>query len=138
MISKEKNLDKTKQKQVKDKVDKILKNTSFFMPNIGNRYKRLNKIEKDDFIRTPVPIKRVRVKSVLGNAEKVNAKIKQFVDPQNNHHIVIYKDENGELKNDITNFWKVVERVKQNDQIYKLPEIEIGKPAPKELVLTFQ
>ncbi|WP_281637719.1 type II CRISPR RNA-guided endonuclease Cas9 [Flavobacterium marginilacus] len=138
MISKEKNLNKTKQKQVKDKVDKILKNTSFFMPNIGNRYKRLNKIEKDDFIRTPVPIKKVRVKSVLGNAESVNAKIKQFVDPQNNHHIVIYKDENDELKNDITNFWNVVERVKQKDEIYKLPHLEIGKPAPKELVLTFQ
>jgi CRISPR-associated endonuclease Csn1 len=86
----------------------------------------------------PVPIKKVRVAEEMGNAQQLKSRIKQYVNPRNNHHIVIYKDENEEFKDDITNFWKVVERVKQNDEIYKLPEIEIGKPAPKELVLTFQ
>ncbi len=86
----------------------------------------------------PVPIKKVRVAEEMGNAQQLKSTIKQYVNPRNNHHIVIYKDEKEELKDDITNFWKVVERVKQKDEIYKLPEIEIGKPAPKELVLTFQ
>ncbi|GGD27186.1 type II CRISPR RNA-guided endonuclease Cas9 [Flavobacterium orientale] len=86
----------------------------------------------------PVPIKKVRVSEEMGKAQQLKPSIKQYVNPRNNHHIVIFKDENEELKDDITNFWKVVERVKQKDEIYKLPDLEIGKPAPKELVLTFQ
>ena len=118
-------------------VESLLKEETFYLPNEGKRFKRLNKIDIGKE-RNPVPIKKVRIKKVMKNAETVNQKIGQYVNPGNNHHIVIYKDENDELNDNITNFWKVVERVKQKDEIYKLPDLEIGKPAPKELILTFQ
>jgi CRISPR-associated endonuclease Csn1 len=85
-----------------------------------------------------IPIKKVRVSQEIGNAQQLKPSIKQFVNPRNNHHIVIYKDANDILKDNITNFWNVVERVRQKDEIYKLPEIRNGETAPKELVLTFQ
>lgn len=86
----------------------------------------------------PVPIKKVRVSQEIGNAQQLKPSIKQFVNPRNNHHIVIYKNENGELKDSITNFWNVVERVKQKDKIYKLPEGGNRETEPKELILTLQ
>ena len=91
------------------------------MPNEGKRYNRLNKIEPNDILRTPVPIKKIRVKKVLGKAEKLNDNIKQFVDPQSNHHVLIYKDENDNLKEDVVTFWTVVERKRKGFPIYQLP-----------------
>lgn len=54
MNSKVKNLDKNQQKNLKEKVDKILKETSFFMPNEGKRYSRLHKEEPNCIKRVPV------------------------------------------------------------------------------------
>ncbi len=121
MNSKEKNLNKNSQKSIKAKVDAILKGNSFFMPNEGKRYKRLNKIEPEDGERKPVPIKKVRIKKVLGKAERLNENIKQFVDPQSNHHVLIYKDEKGNLNEDVVTFWTVVERKSKGFPAYQLP-----------------
>lgn len=121
MNSKVKNLDKNQQKKLKEKIDKILKETSFFMPNEGKRYARLNKNEPAHIERIPVPIKKVRIKKVLGKAERLNDKIKQFVNPQNNHHVLIYKDEKGNLKEDVVTFWTVVERKRTGQSAYQLP-----------------
>lgn len=121
MNSKVKNLDKNQQKKIKEKIDKILKETSFFMPNEGKRYARLNKVEPNDIKRVPVPIKKVRIKKVLGKAERVNDKIKQFVDPNKNHHVLIYKDEKGNLKEEVVTFWTVVERKRTGQLAYQLP-----------------
>ncbi len=132
MISKEKKLDKSLQKAIKGKVDNILKEKSFFMPNEGKRYKKLNKLEPSDIERKPVPIKKVRVKKVLGKAERLNDEIKQYVDPQNNHHVLIYKDAKGNLKEDVVTFWTVVERKRKGFPIYQLP------PDGSEIVTTMQ
>ncbi|MGZ9675505.1 type II CRISPR RNA-guided endonuclease Cas9 [Flavobacterium sp. GNP001] len=121
MNSKVKNLDKNQQKKIKEKIDKILKETSFFMPNEGRRYARLNKVEPNDIERVPVPIKKVRIKKVLGKAERVNDKIKQFVDPNKNHHVLIYKDDKGNLKEEVVTFWTVVERKRTGQTAYQLP-----------------
>lgn len=86
----------------------------------------------------PIPIKKVRVAEEMGKAQQLKSSVNQHVNPRNNHHIVIYKNENEELKDSVTNFWNVVERVKQDDEIYKLPELILGESHPKELVLTFQ
>ncbi|MGV9003821.1 type II CRISPR RNA-guided endonuclease Cas9 [Flavobacterium sp.] len=86
----------------------------------------------------PVPIKKVRVAEEMGNAQKLKSNINQYVNPRNNHHIVVFKDSEGNLKDSVVNFWNVVERVKQKDEIYKLPAIVTGELAPKELILTFQ
>ena len=121
MNSKEKNLDKEKQKKIKEKVDLILKGSSFFMPNEGKRYKRLCKSEPENIERKPVPIKKVRIKKVLGKAESINDNIKQFVDPQSNHHVLIYKNENGNIKEEVVTFWTVVERKTKGFPTYQLP-----------------
>ncbi len=121
LISKEKNLDKKVQKLIKEKVDNILKESSFFMPNEGKRYKRLNKTEPQDFVRNPVPIKKVRVKKTLGNAERLNGNIKQFVDPNKNHHVLIYKDNNNLFNENVVTFWTAVERKRQKQEVYQLP-----------------
>ncbi|MCB0455814.1 MAG: type II CRISPR RNA-guided endonuclease Cas9, partial [Aequorivita sp.] len=132
MISKEKKLDKSLQKAIKGKVDNILKEESFFMPNEGKRYKKLNKLEPFDIERKPVPIKKVRVKKVLGKAERLNDDIKQYVDPQNNHHVLIYKDAEGNLKEEVVTFWTVVERKRKGFPVYQLP------PDGSEIVTTMQ
>lgn len=121
MIDKEKNIDKIAQKIIKEKVDKCLKEESFFMPNEGKRYKRLNKKEPENIERAPVPIFKVRVKKVLSNAERLRDNIKQYVDPQNNHHVLIYKDRAGNLKEDVVTFWTVVERKRKGFPVYQLP-----------------
>ncbi len=69
----------------------------------------------------PVPIKKVRVAEEMGNAQQLKSTIKQYVNPRNNHHVLIYKDENGSLKEDVVSFWTVVERIPQNQEVFQLP-----------------
>jgi len=121
MINKEKNLDKKIQKVIKEKVDKCLKEQSFFMPNEGKRYKRLNKKEPNNIERKPIPIYKVRVKKVLGKAERLKDNVKQYVDPQKNHHVLIYIDDESNLNEDVVTFWTVVERKRKGFPIYQLP-----------------
>lgn len=69
----------------------------------------------------PVPIKKVRIREEMSNTQQVK-EINQFVNPRNNHHIIIYEDEYGILHDDIKSFWEVVERQKQNDKTYQIPK----------------
>ncbi|TRX39250.1 type II CRISPR RNA-guided endonuclease Cas9 [Flavobacterium restrictum] len=78
----------------------------------------------------PVPILKVRMKESIGRAEKLKDNVNQWVNPRNNHHVLIYKDEKGNLKEDVVTFWTVVERKRQGLLVYQLP---IGG---KELVTT--
>lgn len=73
----------------------------------------------------PVPIKKVRIREEMSNAEPLKGDL-HWVNPRNNHHIIIYKDENGVLKDDIKSFWEVVERQKQGEDVYQLPKKDIG------------
>jgi CRISPR-associated endonuclease Csn1 len=69
----------------------------------------------------PVPIKKVRVSEEIGNAQRLKVKSNQYVNPRNNHHVLIYKDEQGNLKEDVVTFWTVVERERQGLPVYKIP-----------------
>jgi CRISPR-associated endonuclease Csn1 len=82
----------------------------------------------------PVPIKKIRIKVEIGNAEhlKQNTKIfhlkrniegdlNQYVEPGNNHHVLIFKDASGNLREDIVTFWNAVERKKQKQEVVQLP-----------------
>lgn len=71
----------------------------------------------------PVPIKKVRIREEMSNAQQLR-ELNQYVNPRNNHHIIIYKDENGKLKQSITSFWEAVERQKQNQSTYQLPHTD--------------
>ncbi len=70
---------------------------------------------------SPVPILKVRVKENIGGAEQLKDNVNQWVNPRNNHHVLIYKDEKGNLKEEISTFWTVVERKRTGDSVYKLP-----------------
>lgn len=61
---------------------------------------------------SPVPVKKVRIKELIGNAEQLK-EINQYVNPRNNHHVAIYRNEDGVLFEKVVTFWEVVERVKQ-------------------------
>lgn len=69
----------------------------------------------------PVPILKVRMKENIGGAEQLKDNINQWVNPRNNHHVLIYKDEKGDLKEEVVTFWTVVERKRTEEPVYKLP-----------------
>lgn len=69
----------------------------------------------------PVPILKVRMKENIGGAEKLKDNVNQWVNPRNNHHVLIYKDEKGNLKEDVVTFWTVVERKRTGQTVYQLP-----------------
>lgn len=68
----------------------------------------------------PVPIKKVRLRENLGKAERLK-EANQWVNPQNNHHILIYKDKQGELQEEVTTFWIAAERKRQGQPVVQLP-----------------
>ncbi len=69
-----------------------------------------------------VPIKKVRMKEAFGNALQLKTNVNQYVNPRNNHHVLIYEDFDNNLQEDVVQFWTVVERKLQNEVIYQLPE----------------
>jgi CRISPR-associated endonuclease Csn1 len=69
-----------------------------------------------------VPIKKVRIREVLSNANRLKGELNQHVNPRNNHHVLIYKDNEGNLQEEVVQFWTVVERKLQNMPTYLLPE----------------
>ncbi len=68
-----------------------------------------------------IPIKKVRVKEVLNNAAQLKSDLNQFVNPRNNHHVLIYEDKEGNLKEVVVQFWTVIERKLQEVEIYQIP-----------------
>ncbi len=69
----------------------------------------------------PIPIKKVRVSVEMGNAQQLKNKINQRVNPRNNHHVMIFADENGIYHFNIESFWNVVKRKKNKESIYQIP-----------------
>lgn len=70
---------------------------------------------------SPVPILKIRMKENIGGAEKLKDNVNQWVNPRNNHHVLIYKDEKGNLKEEVVTFWTVVERKSKGFTAYQLP-----------------
>ncbi|MDI1255127.1 MAG: type II CRISPR RNA-guided endonuclease Cas9 [Flavobacterium sp.] len=68
-----------------------------------------------------VPILKIRMKENFSGAEKLKDNINQWVNPRNNHHVLIYKDEKGNLKEEVVSFWTVVERKSKGFPMYQLP-----------------
>ncbi|MGW8122643.1 type II CRISPR RNA-guided endonuclease Cas9 [Roseivirga echinicomitans] len=69
----------------------------------------------------PIPIKKVRVKENIGKAEQLKEGINQHVNPMNNHHVLIYKDIDGNLNEEVVTFWTAVERKRQGQTLIQLP-----------------
>ncbi len=98
--------------------DKIPANTFFIVNEDGINQPQIFLPNKNG---QPVPILKVRMKENIGGAEKLKEDINQWVNPRNNHHVLIYKDEKGNLKEQVVTFWTVVERRRTGESAYKLP-----------------
>ena len=81
-----------------------------------------------------VPIKKVRIRENLGNTEmlKPSENLNQYVNPRNNHHVLIYRDNEGKLSERVVTLWEAVERKSQKEDVYQLP------PDGKEKVTTLE
>jgi len=79
----------------------------------------------------PVPIKKVRLRENIGGAEQLKS-TNQYVNPRSNHHVLIYKDFDDNLKEKVVTFWTAVERKRQKQAVFQLPE------NGKEIVTTLQ
>lgn len=112
---------KDRKPTVKTKEDKKifeqLLNTPFFLPNKNGN---------------PVPIKKIRIKKNFSNAEPLKEDVNQWVDLGKNHHVLIYKDFEDNLKEQVVTFWTAVERKRQGENVIKLPE------NGKEIITTLQ
>jgi CRISPR-associated endonuclease Csn1 len=98
--------------------DKIPNNTFFIVDENGIKQPQIFLPNKNG---APVPVLKVRMKENFSGAEKLKDKINQWVNPRNNHHVLIYKDSDGNLKEDVVTFWTAVERKRNGDSVYKLP-----------------
>ncbi|MBP7395475.1 MAG: type II CRISPR RNA-guided endonuclease Cas9 [Flavobacterium sp.] len=98
--------------------DKVPANTFFVVDENGIKQPQIFLPNKNG---DPVPILKVRMKENIGGAEKLKDKVNQWVNPRNNHHVLIYKDEKGNLKEEVVTFWTVVERKSKGFPIYQLP-----------------
>lgn len=70
----------------------------------------------------PIPVKKVRIKESMNNSKQLKSDINQFVNPRNNHHILVYEKIDGTLDKDVVSFWEIVERKKQKTTLISLPE----------------
>ncbi|WP_445736337.1 hypothetical protein [Mariniflexile sp.] len=112
------NLSYTQKKGVTDEEELVITNQ---INSLKNDSQQLYTLKNKNGER--VPIKKVRVREEMSNAQKLK-ETNQYVNPRNNHHIVVYEDGKGQLKETIVTFWEVVERRKQNQDIYQLPEAD--------------
>jgi CRISPR-associated endonuclease Csn1 len=98
--------------------NKVPSNTYFEVDEMGTKKPQIFLPNKNG---EPVPILKVRVKENIGGAVKLKGEVNQWVNPRNNHHVLIYKDEKGNLKEEVVTFWTVVERKRTGESAYKLP-----------------
>lgn len=98
--------------------DKVPANTFFAVDENGINQPQIFLPNKNG---APVPIKKVRMKESIGRAERLKENINQYVNPRNNHHVIIYIDEKRNLKEDVVTFWTVVERKRQKQAVFQLP-----------------
>ena len=70
----------------------------------------------------PVPVLKVRLKETMNKAKQLKSNKNQFVNPRNNHHVLIYERIDEQLDKEVLSFWEVVERKKQKLNTVLLPE----------------
>lgn len=69
-----------------------------------------------------VPVYKVRIRETINGAEVLKEDQNKHVNPQKNHHVIIYEKYDGSLKEQVVSFWTAVERKKQGQPLFQLPE----------------
>jgi len=70
----------------------------------------------------PVPVRKVRIMEEIGNAVQLKQNLNKYVNPRNNHHVMIYEDNNGNLREEVVTLWEAVNRKVNAMPVYKLPQ----------------
>lgn len=70
----------------------------------------------------PMPIKKVRIREEIGNAVALKQEVNQYVNPRNNHHVMIYADSEGGLHEDMVTLWTAVKRARSKQPVYQTPK----------------
>lgn len=102
-----------------EKGDKVPQGTFFSIAEDGNKLPQIFLPNKKG---DPVPVKKVRMRENIGGAEQLKESINQYVNPRNNHHVLIYKNAHGELREEVVTFWTAVERKNEGIDVFQLPE----------------
>lgn len=101
----------------KDKRNQVF----FKLVEAEGKQKRIPQIRLPNKNGDNIPVKKVRVRESISNAVQLKEGINQFVDPYGNHHVILYRDKDGDIKERVLTFWEVVEREKQGQPAFQLP-----------------
>jgi len=63
----------------------------------------------------------VRMRENVSNAVQLQEGVNKYVNPRNNHHVVVYKTIDNAYNEHIVSFWEVVRRIRNNEPMYQLP-----------------
>ena len=69
----------------------------------------------------PVPVRSVRFRANVGNAVQVSKVQNKYVNPRDNHHVMIYNAVDNSFQEHIVSFWEAVRRVREKESLYQLP-----------------
>lgn len=94
--------------------DKIPAGTFVFSSEDGKLHSKIHIVTRSG---ERIPVFKVRVRENLENAVELVDGKGQYVNPRNNHHVAIYEDQDGNLREDCVTFWDVVERTQQGQPI---------------------
>lgn len=68
-----------------------------------------------------VPVRSVRMRENVSNAVQLQEGVNKYVNPRNNHHVVVYKTIDNAYNEHIVSFWEVVRRIRNKEPMYQLP-----------------
>lgn len=70
----------------------------------------------------PVPLWKIRIKESFSGAVQLKKELNRYVNPRNNHHIMIYKDSEGQLKESVVTLWEAIRRKSHQEPLYQIPK----------------
>lgn len=68
-----------------------------------------------------VPVRSVRMREKVSNAVQLSKGNNIYVNPRNNHHVLIYRTIDNEIQEHVVTFWEAVQRIRKGEPIYQLP-----------------
>jgi CRISPR-associated endonuclease Csn1 len=96
----------------------IPNDTFFGRDGSGNRYP---KVFLPNANGPGIPIYKVRIREKLGKAVQLHDQVNQWVNPRNNHHVIIGLDASGKPLEKVVSFWEVVERKSKGGNVFEKP-----------------
>lgn len=70
----------------------------------------------------PVPVKSVRKREILSGVIQLKKEQNQYVNLRNNHHVLVYLNDQDEYCEEVVSFWEAIRRYRFGEPIFQLPE----------------